>query len=634
MICPVCNGDNTENYKFCRHCGAKRPETAATYVLPQAPQPPAAQPPSPQQPSYPPPATPPPYTPPPAPPPYIPPAAVAPPKSKSRKGLVIGGVSVVVILCLAAAAFLVFFVLKPFQSNQMLVGFPTSNNVVDLYSMKIGDKEKDKDPFAQEVTESQAYFVARTNDNPTRNLSKPVFNFGSFVPGSSNMLIWYQDKDKTYLQQMKVGAKDSENITNVSNATLSGFVDKGKDLNFMETLSDGRRCYYAKPGKEAERLGKGTTCLFSFDGSTILIASGTSDKRSLSAMDVGKDKTYDIFEDESGMQDATISAEGSKIAYVQQQHDKSQVTLIEKKNQDKLNESDSFPRYVSMGFAPAGTNFFYIVGNQDEDMELYVMNSKENTQVATAKYINAQFSPKGDQLVFITGDKDGARTLSVHPMSGGDDVEIASNDSLTYDVMFSPERILYTFKDGTDLVVSSTDIKGKNGVELYREADMALQTLENVPGQKNIYLLLRDTDGKITLFVTPIDKNTGFNLIEAWDEINLVSIASNNKTLAFTGRESASDDRYLFSIESKDGAKIVELDTEAMDIRNAVFTNNNSQIIYTARTGTSPDEVEVRRVKTTGGDYETLYENAFLVDVQWAEMNPFYQAYFQKPIGQ
>jgi hypothetical protein len=219
-------------------------------------------------------------------------------------------------------------------------------------------------------------------------------------------------------------------------------------------------------------------------------------------------------------------------------------------------------------------------------------------------------------------------------MSSGDDVEVASYDSLTYAVLFSPERILYSFKDGNELVVSSTDIKGKNGVELYREADMDLQALEYVPGQENIYLLLKDTDSKTTLFVTPINKDSGFKLIEAWNEINLIGVSSNGKTLAFTGRESANDDRYLFSIESKDGAKIVELDTEAKDIQNAVFTGDGSQIIYTARTGTSPDEVEVRRVKKTGGDYETLYENAFLVDVQWAELNPFYQAYFQKPIGQ
>jgi len=639
MICPYCNGDNIDTYKFCRHCGAKRPETAATYILPQAAQPPV-------RPAAPPtsPAAPPPYTPPPPAPPYTPPVTPAPytppvaayPVQTEKKGrpLLVGVIAVGLVVCLAAAAYAVFGIWKPFKSTQMLVGFPNNSNQVDLYLLKTGEKEKDKDPFVDQIEEVSAYFFARTSNNPVFKLSKPVFNYGSFVPGSNNVLVWYKDGDKTYIKQIKVSAKTPDDLINASNATMSGFVAKDKTLNLAESLSDGTRCYFAKPGKEAERLGKGTACLFSTDGSTVLIADGTTDSRSLSAMEVGKDKTYDIFNDEPGVQDAAVSAEGSKIASVQQQHDNNRVTLIEKKNGDTLNESDDFPRYVGMSFAPAGTNFFYIVGNQDDDMELYVMNSKDNTLVATAKYIGAQFSPKGDQLVYITGDKDGARTLYVHPMSGGDDVEIANNDSLLYDVQYSPQFILYTQKDGKDLVVSSTDIKGKNGVELYRQKDMELQALQYVPGQKQVFLLLRDVDGKTTLYVTPVDKNSGFNLIEAWAEINLMSLSPDDKTLAFTGRESASDGRYLFSISAKDGAKIIELDSEPTDIRNAAFTSDSSKIIYTAATGSSSNEVEVRRIKTSGGDYEILYGGAFLVDVQWMEINPFYEAFFQKPMGQ
>ena len=632
MICPYCNGDNIDTYKFCRHCGAKRPEPAATYVLPQATPPPS--------PAAPPPYTPPPpapaYAPPVTPPPYTPSIAAQPVQTekKGRPALLIGAIAIVVVVCLAAAAYAVFGIWKPFKSTQMLVGFPNNSNQADLYLLKTGENEKDKNPFVEQVEEVQASFIARTSNNPASKLSKPVFNYGSFVPGSNNVLVWYKEGDKTYIKQIKGSAKTPDDLINGSNGTLSGVVDKNKTLNLTESLSDSNRCYFAKPGKEAERLGKGTACLFSTDGSTVLIADGTLDKRSLSAIDIGKDKTYEIFNDEPGMQDAAVSAEGSKIAYVQQQQDKSRVTLIEKKNGDTLKESDDFPRYVGMGFAPAGTNFFYIVGNQDGDMELYVMNSKDNTKVATAKYIGAQFSPKGDQLIYITGDKDGARTLYVHPMSGGDDVEIANNDSLLYDVQYSPQFILYTQKDGKDLVVSSTDIKGKNGVELYRKEDMELQALQYVPGQKQVYLLLRDVDGKTTLYVTPVDKNSGFNLIEAWAEINLMSLSPDNKTLAFTGRESASDGRYLFSISAKDGAKIIELDSEPTDIRNAAFTSDSSKIIYTAATGSSSNEVEVRRIKTSGGDYEILYGGAFLVDVQWMEINPFYEAFFQKPMGQ
>jgi dipeptidyl aminopeptidase/acylaminoacyl peptidase len=640
MICPYCNGDNIDTYKFCRHCGAKRPETPATYVLPQAAPPPAgpaAPPPSPAAPTlYTPPPAVPPYTPPVTPAPYTPPLDAQPiqAEKKGRPTLLVGAIAVVVVVCLAAASYAVFGIWKPFKSTQMLVGFTNTSNQVDLYLLKIDEKEKDKDPFVDQIEEDSAYFFARTNNNPVYKLSKPTFNYGSFVPGSNNVLVWYKDGDKTYIKQIKVSADTPDDLINASNATMSGFVANNKTLNIAESLSDSSRCYFAEPGKEAERLGKGNACLFSIDGSTVVIADGTTDSRTLSAIDVGKDKTYDIFDEEPGMQDAVISAEGSKIAYIQQQNDNSRVTLIEKKNGDTLNESDDFPRYVGMSFAPAGTNFFYILGNQDDEMELYVMNSKDNTLVKTAKYIGAQFSPKGDQLIYITGDADGARTLYIHHMSGGDDEEIANNDSLAYDVLYSPELILYTQKDGKDLVVSSTDIKGKNSVELYRQEDMELQSLQYVPGQKQVYLLLRDTDGKTTLYVTPVDKKSGFNLIDAWAEINLMSLSSDNKTLAFTGRESASDDRYLFSVNVKDGADIVELDSDAVDIRNAAFTGNNSEIIYTAATGSNPDEVEVRRIKASGGDYETLYGGAFLVDVQWMEISPFYEAYFQKPMGQ
>ena len=61
---------------------------------------------------------------------------------------------------------------------------------------------------------------------------------------------------------------------------------------------------------------------------------------------------------------------------------------------------------------------------------------------------------------------------------------------------------------------------------------------------------------------------------------------------------------------------------------NAVFIANGKSIIYTARTGSDPDDVDVCQVSADGSDrFQVLYKEAILADVQWDVLNPFRRAW-------
>jgi protease II len=144
-----------------------------------------------------------------------------------------------------------------------------------------------------------------------------------------------------------------------------------------------------------------------------------------------------------------------------------------------------------------------------------------------------------------------------------------------------------------------------------------------------VYLRIEDDkNNEDALFVTPVDKDTGFYLLEDWYSIRLMALSSNDRTLVFSAVEDSGDDPVLYSVEVKDGAESVELDEDAEGFESAVFTSDGRYVIYTASTGDDSDDREVRKVRADGGEeYETLYEEATLIDARWADRNRFW--YFQ-----
>ena len=176
------------------------------------------------------------------------------------------------------------------------------------------------------------------------------------------------------------------------------------------------------------------------------------------------------------------------------------------------------------------------------------------------------------------------------------------------------------------MTLFSADYNGNDTVELWSDNDVDLRDGVYLLNKSMLYLRIEDKgDSEDALFVTPVDKDTGFYLLEGWDSIQLMALSPNDRTLVVSAVEDSGDDPVLYSVEVKDGAEPVELDGDAEGLVNAVFTSDGRYVIYTAITGDDSDDREVRRVRADGGEeYETLYKTATLVDARWADRNTFW----------
>jgi hypothetical protein len=68
----------------------------------------------------------------------------------------------------------------------------------------------------------------------------------------------------------------------------------------------------------------------------------------------------------------------------------------------------------------------------------------------------------------------------------------------------------------------------------------------------------------------------------------------------------------------------VLLDDEHVSFGPVVYTRNGQSLLYTAYITEGLDEMDVCRVPVEGGAINVLYEKAFLVDVRWDSLVPFW----------
>jgi len=209
---------------------------------------------------------------------------------------------------------------------------------------------------------------------------------------------------------------------------------------------------------------------------------------------------------------------------------------------------------------------------------------------------------------------------------GDDDVEVADGEDIEFGfILAAPSRlvVLITEEGSDEFKVLSASPDGSDVVELLSEDDATFDRVVFVSGEPTLYIYMEGEDGQV-LFVTPANKATGFRLLEGWASIELLNRSSGGRSLVFWAAEEAGDDPVLYSVAVQEGADAVELDDDGEEFLNAVFTSDGQFVLYTADTGNDDDDVEVRRVRVDGEEkFETLYDEAILVDVRWDDINPF-----------
>lgn len=591
MLCPVCGQENREGARFCAVCGGQ------LGVEPQAE---AAAKPTPVE------------------------------MLKQHRFAIGGGIGGVVLLCLAVVciAVVALLVLPSLGGrDEILLAFPNRDGEADLYLLKLGQDQDQGTLLAEDVRSTYLSFPL-IKDGVYQ--SRIGGSYGAFLPDSDRLFLWYRLDDDIVIQQMRIGdAEPIEVLESGANSLAVGFFIKPGLFAVRENMDGQARCHAAKLGQESERLAKADYCYFSSDGSTLLYKDESSrGEATLTVVDIARQEEQVLLDEFEGLDSTALSSDGSLVAYAQEDGGEYQLFLIERRSGEEVEVTDEVDRVYSFGFPPTGGELYYIVREDEDDDEvrLYALSGSDRP-IAEGAEISVDFSPDGRYLYYVVRDDDGEGTLYARPVAGGEGVEVAEGETVVFEaVRTSPARLLVVVLEGDDVTLLSADYSGNDVVELWSDDDVDLKDGVYLLNKSMLYLRIEDEgNSEDALFVTPVDKDTGFYLLEDWDFIHLMALSPNDRTLVFSAVEDSGDDPVLYSVEVKDGAEPVELDDDAEGFGSAVFTPDGRYVIYTAVTGDDSDDREVRRVRTDGEvEYETLHEEATLVDARWADRNAFW----------
>ena len=566
-------------------------------------------------------------------------------RPKRRKGLTCAIVAVVVVLLVICAAVVVWVVVPALTGkqiipaipglsdllspsrDQILLAFPSRRGDVELYLLKLGQDEDEGTLLAEDAEE--ALLVDFWLLEEGKYQSRVLGDYGSFVPDSDRLLLWYRLEDEIVIQQMRVGDEEPTEVMDSKADVLLGAVFDESEIVFLRETRDGQaRCYVAMPGGEAERLAKVDACYISLDGSTIIFSEVDEGATTLSAVDTnGENETVLLDEVEGVGSPYLISGDGSHLAYVQVEGKESQLYRVERDSGEEVEVSGEVLRIVDYGFALGSDTLFYIAEELEDDfgvLRLYVSDSGD--PIAAGPVLGAYFAPDGQHLVYLLSDEDGEETLYVHPMGGGGDVKVLTGEDIRYSILeTSPPRVLALSTEENEFTLYSAGVDGGDVVELLSEEDVTFEATY-VQHESLLYIQITDEDGEVSLFVAPLGgEDEGYTLLEEWASIEILNSSPDGSQLVLWAREDWGDDPVLYSIAVEDGADPVELDDDSEGFRNAVFTSDGRFVLYTAVTGDESDDVEVHQVQADGEEkYEILYEEALLADVRWDDIVPWY----------
>ena len=611
MYCHNCGGENREEYKFCTHCGQPRveaPMPGTVVIQGQAP---------------------------------VGAGPGIPPQTPGKKGagffkskafrLAGASVGVVLLIALAVAA-ITWSIRSSSGGNRLLLAFPDRSGEYDLYLLRHKQSQDEGTLIAEDVRNTTGYFSIRDADKQFVSIGS--YDYGGFVPRTDYLLFWYQGSDgDLFLSKLRVKDDPPTPLFDSNSSYLMGRVlGDGRDVFVIEPRDDQERCYISQSGTEAERVAKGDECSLSADGSTVFVVDWDGDKFSLDAMDADGDNEIKLLNEQESVLSWKPSPDGSRIAYLSE-GEEVKLVLLDRKNGEVIVEGEKIFNIIDFGFDRQGQNLYYVGENDAGELQLYTLDNNGSGLVATGVTLNAAFSPDGNHLAYLLGDEDGDKTLYVHSMAGGD-IEIAKGENLQFGLMSTPAQFILLDQEADELTLSSMNADGSGLVQIYNEEDVYLDWVFYIPGEEHLYLMLRDNDDLYSLFAAFVGQEDGFMLIEEWASSQVLNRSSNGKHLVFVGQEDYRDDPVLYSIEVKADSKPVELDDDADGYSNAVFTPSGTEVIYTAITGYDSDDVEVRSVPLDGEErYERIYDEAFLVDVQWGLMDPFNGIYFYETLS-
>ncbi len=553
-----------------------------------------------------------------------------PPEKRARRKKLIWTIVWVVLALLVACGVTAFFVGRPYVTgskalpvpdvvagDRLVVGF-ASRRGNDLVLLKTGQDRSEGILLAEDAQPANASFVSVKGTHV-----EPFGRYGGFVPGLNWLLLWYGDGERIVIEQMRVVDESPMTVLASKGDHVSGGLFLSQQEVFIAESREGRsRCYVARPGSEAARIARADQCTPSLDGSTVFLQEVYTDETMLSAVRVKGDKEKILLDDVAGILSFQSTVDGTVIAYVQEGPEGQQLFQVDRNSGEVLPVSDEVPQVVDYGFAPGSDVLFYVVN--DGDVQLYLSTGAR--EIASGEEISARFTPDGQYLAFqVTAG--GAESISVIGLSEEASAQVVIEDSglLAFEVVpTDPPRLLIATMEEEVVTVRTAGLDGTDLQTVFEGRGMTLQEILYVEGEAPLYVLAGTEGGGVSLYAAGDAESAPILLLNDWATLQVASRSPRGGQLAVIGRQQSTDPLALYTIAVEAVAAPVLLDDEHVSFGPVVFAGDARDLLYTAYVGDGVDEMDVCQVPVEGGAVEVLYEKAFLVDVRWDSLVPFW----------
>jgi Tol biopolymer transport system component len=513
--------------------------------------------------------------------------------------------------------------------DRIVIGMPNRNGEADLYLLRLG-QDLERATLLAEDTLISTTNISYQEDGNIYSIGNYNHHVGGFIPGQKELVIWFEnDAGEIFVQRQAINQDSPTPIFDSNQGDIYGrLINNGQDLFLNESRDAGDRCYTSINGAAADRITKGDNCYMVAGGAYVATSEVDNGETTLTLMELDGSEEVTILDGQENVLGYRVSDDGSRVAYISAE-DEQQIFLLDGRSGEEIAQGEKTYNVLRYYFASQGNILIYIAENEDGEIELYLLDDAGSLLVASSLYLNANISEDGRYIVYMVGDEDGDETVFSYNISNGQNTEIIQEENLRFTLVDDLGRVLVAQQDGDDLTLYSAKPDGSDLITLYDDNNSNLSGVLYYPDRTGLIIYITNDDGETSLFYTEPDNDEGFFLLEQVATVEVKDVSPKGNQLLAIVREDRNDDPALVVLAIEPDQKPVTLDEEDYGFTDGVFTENGRHVIYTAVTGNNSDDYEIRQAVIDGEESpETLYEEAYLADVQWTRMSPFRGAYF------
>lgn len=486
--------------------------------------------------------------------------------------------------------------------DQMLLAEFNSDREAEIFLAGLDDEESEWQSLAEDV---QSTFLFEGE-------------LAAFVPGTNRILLWYLDGNDLRVEQMEIGDEAPTEVleTDVEASVFTEIEPGSATIYFTETEGfDSYRCYVSQDGAEAERLARGEFCVVNASGA-VQTEFDRDDGVTITLISLDGEEETVILDEAEDIFNVRYNEELTQFAYVEFDGDEAQMFLLEPGAEEAEQFGEEFAFIDNFGFLGDGETIYAIglLDEDDDEVGLFI-NAAGDALIEADDITLAGQSEDGDFAVFLA-ESDDEMAAFVYSLAEGTVTEIAEEPSVRLVGFLTEDRFLLRTENDDEHVLLSVSNDGSEEIELLETDDYHILFAHMNEAAGQLLVQLTDGDRTDTLFVTSLDEEDGYFLLEEWFAITV--LAASEEYLIFAGREDEGDDVGLYSLPWAEGSSEIELDDDAdLGYRGVFFAEDGRSLYYTAMED-GLDDTEVRRVPVDGSERpEDLYRDMVLLDVSW-----------------